>query len=112
MFDFAGRAKYDAWTRYGSELEKTHHGKTVNELAQLAKARYIDIAKRNFGFDEAQETSEVTVVTEEYEKTADELLQEDEEVLPPQASGSTGGMSVSTMSMQVGAMNEDDALWP
>jgi hypothetical protein len=111
MFDFAGRAKYDAWTRYGSELEKAHNGKKRDELAQLAKARYIGIAKSHFAFDEGQEVQETKAPVEEREKTADELLDEDEEVSPPQASASTGGMAVSTMSMHA-STTEDDAIWP
>lgn len=102
MFDFQGRAKYDAWAKYGNEMEKAHPDTSKDELAQLAKARYISIAKEKFGFNEDHQP----VLTNEAlnepqrEKTADELLDEDEDESPPQASASTGGMSVSTMSAQ------------
>lgn len=102
MFDFQGRAKYDAWTKYGNEMEKAHPDTSKDELAQLAKARYISIAKEKFGFNEDHQPVLASKASNEpqREKTADELLDEDEDESPPRASASTGGMSVSTMSAQ------------
>lgn len=110
MFDFQGRAKYDAWVKHGSELEKAHHGKSTPELATLAKARYIEIAKDKFQFDEgqAQVLENAVQAAPQREKTADELLDEDEEESPPHPSASTGGMSVSTMSMGHGHQPNPD----
>lgn len=112
MFDFAGRAKYDAWAKCGTELEKAHPAKHSDELVLLAKARYIEVAKQYFAFDEEEEPTVSQKVVEAREKTADELLDEDEEDSPPQVSGSTGGMSVSKMSLQTLGIDGDDSSWP
>jgi hypothetical protein len=101
MFDLQGRAKFDAWTRYGEELQRSHKGKSTSELADLARTRYITIAKEQFGFDDTtpvSERSQKAAPTGDAtrEKTADELLDEDEDELP--SSGPGGGMAaVSTM---------------
>ena len=112
MFDFAGRAKYDAWANLGVELGTRHQGKTIDELAQMAKTRYIELATQKFGFDDTQDMSILTKPAEEREKTADELLDEDEEdSQPPPSAASTGGMSVSTMTMPAQSEAQDNEQW-
>lgn len=112
VFDFAGRAKYDAWTKCGGDLEKAHPGKSKAELATLAKARYIDVAKQYFAFNEAEDPLKAEHAVEAREKTADELLDEDEEDPPQHPSGSTGGKSVSKMSLQASSISGDESNWP
>lgn len=109
MFDFQGRAKFDAWTRFGNDLEKQHPTSGRDELMNLAKARYVTIAKDKFGFNETEEPQRTPQVPKEpqREKTADELLDEDEEDTP-QASASNGGMSVSTMAVRTEHAAEED----
>lgn len=113
MFDFAGRAKYDAWTRYGTQLQEENTSSNAESLAQLAEQRYVSIAESKFAFDTQSTVSTPAQSQPTHEKSVDELLDEEEEQeeqLPPSTSGSTsngGGMvSVSTMNTRSAASDE------
>lgn len=100
MLDFQGKAKYDAWSRLGAALEAESAGD--NPTVDMARERYIAIAKDKLGFAEhSDETipskAQPSSATHQREMTADELLDADDDEEGNAAGAKTGMVSVSTM---------------
>lgn len=97
LFDFAGRAKYDAWVRHGMGLQ----GEGLGNLRAHARAAYIEIACEKLAYDpgaaEEPETMQAgsRPAKRDEDKTADELLDEDSG--SDEGTGGVGMVSVSTM---------------
>ena len=97
LFDFAGRAKYDAWVQHGTALQ----GEAIGDTRAHARAAYIEIACEKLAYDpgaaEEPETMQAgsRPAKRDEDKTADELLDEDSG--SDEGTGGVGMVSVSTM---------------
>ena len=104
MFDFAGRAKYDTWSRIGKDLlSSSSSSSSTSDVKAQARERYIEIAKRDLGFTDSKGARSTSPVVPEVDRkgkkrqedmTADELLDEEE---TEDSKGGKGMTSVSTM---------------
>lgn len=97
LFEFAGRAKYDAWVRHGTALQEN----TIDDTKAHARARYVDIARERLAYEPGtSEEPEIPhalpkAVKSDEDKTADELLDEDSDL--EEGNGGAGMVSVSTL---------------
>lgn len=101
IFDFTGRAKWDAWKAAGITWKDHLHG---------AETRYLEIAESlgwRLGNKEVPETTSIGDQSDS-ELTVEELLSQD--TPPNPGTGAEGGMSVAVSSISAPVADDEDTL--
>ena len=108
LFDFAGRAKYDAWVRNGTALQAA----AIDDTRAHARARYVEIARERLAYEPGAAGESGTMqagprpTKRDEDKTADELLDEDS----GSEEGTNGAGMVSVSTMRLGEDEEPPRL--